>query len=118
MATTTTVDPACGMTVNPETAAARREVDGVTYYFCSSRCAATFDADPARHTAPSAKQDPHRGARHHAQRRTRRFAAVICDIDGVVTNTAGLHAAAAAKCGWHEGIHLGGAETMTTTSDH
>jgi hypothetical protein len=46
------------------------------------------------------------------------FAAVIFDMDGVVTNTAGLHAAAAAKCGWHEGIHLGGAGTMTTTSDH
>jgi P-type Cu+ transporter len=56
MATTTTVDPVCGMTVNPETAAASREVDGVTYYFCSSHCAATFDADPARHTAASAKQ--------------------------------------------------------------
>jgi hypothetical protein len=43
---------------------------------------------------------------------------VIVDIDGVVTNTASLHAAAAAKCGWHQGIHLGGAGTMTTTSDH
>ena len=56
MASTTTVDPVCGMTVNPETAAASREVDGVTYYFCSSHCAATFDADTARHTAASAKQ--------------------------------------------------------------
>ena len=46
------------------------------------------------------------------------FAAVICDIDGAVTDTAGLDAAAAAKCGWHEGIHLRGAGTMTTTSDH
>jgi P-type Cu+ transporter len=56
MATTTTVDPVCGMTVNPETAAASREVDGVTYYFCSAHCAATFDADPARYTTASAKQ--------------------------------------------------------------
>src|SRR4029453_10523610 len=55
MATPTTVDPVCGMTVNPETAAASREVDGVTYYFCSAHCAATFAADPARHTAASAK---------------------------------------------------------------
>lgn len=44
------------MTVNPETAAASREVDAVTYYFCSSHCAAGFDADTARHTAASAKQ--------------------------------------------------------------
>jgi hypothetical protein len=38
------------------------------------------------------------------------FAAVIFDMDAVVTDTAGLHAAPA-KCGWHEGIHLGGAGT-------
>jgi P-type Cu+ transporter len=56
MAPTTTVDPICGMTVNPETAAASREVDGVTYYFCSTHCATTFDADPARYTTASAKQ--------------------------------------------------------------
>jgi Cu+-exporting ATPase len=56
MATTSTVDPMCGMTVNPETAAASREVDGVTYYFCSAHCATTFDADPARYTTASAKQ--------------------------------------------------------------
>jgi P-type Cu+ transporter len=56
MATTTTVDPVCGMTVNPETAAASREVDGVTYHFCSTHCAATFDADPTRYTTASAKQ--------------------------------------------------------------
>jgi P-type Cu+ transporter len=56
MAPTTTVDPICNMTVNPETAAASREVDGVTYYFCSAYCATTFDADPARYTTASAKQ--------------------------------------------------------------
>ena len=56
MATATNIDPVCGMTVSPETAAASREVDGVTYYFCSPHCAATFDADPARYTTASAKQ--------------------------------------------------------------
>jgi Cu+-exporting ATPase len=56
MPTTTTIDPVCGMTVNPETAAASREVDGVTYYFRSAHCAATFDADSARYTTASAKQ--------------------------------------------------------------
>jgi P-type Cu+ transporter len=56
MATTTVVDPVCGMTINPETAAASREVEGVTYYFCSTHCAASFDADPARYTTTSAKQ--------------------------------------------------------------
>jgi Cu+-exporting ATPase len=56
MATTTTVDPVCGMTVNPETSAASREIDGVSYYFCSTHCATTFDADPARYTTTSAKK--------------------------------------------------------------
>ncbi len=56
MATTTVVDPVCRMTINPETAAASREVEGVTYYFCSTHCAATFDADPARYTTTSTKQ--------------------------------------------------------------
>ncbi|HEX6760176.1 MAG TPA: YHS domain-containing protein, partial [Propionibacteriaceae bacterium] len=56
MATTTVVDPVCGMTINPDSAAASREVEGVTYYFCLAHCAATFDADPARYTITSAKQ--------------------------------------------------------------
>ena len=41
--------PVCGMDVDPKTAAASREHRGVTYYFCSAGCAATFDKDPAKH---------------------------------------------------------------------
>jgi Cu+-exporting ATPase len=48
------IDPVCGMTVEPDTAAATREVDGATYYFCSTHCAATFDADPSRYTSAAA----------------------------------------------------------------
>jgi P-type Cu+ transporter len=40
-------DPVCGMTVDPSSAAATREVDGKRYYFCSTHCAATFDKNPA-----------------------------------------------------------------------
>ncbi|MBU4337245.1 MAG: heavy metal translocating P-type ATPase [Actinobacteria bacterium] len=47
--TATFVDPVCGMSVDPKTAAASREHDGATFYFCSSGCAATFDADPHRY---------------------------------------------------------------------
>jgi Cu+-exporting ATPase len=47
-------DPVCGMTVAPDTAAASRHVDGATYYFCSTHCAATFDADPDRYTSAAA----------------------------------------------------------------
>jgi Cu+-exporting ATPase len=45
------IDPVCGMTVTPANAAASREVDGTTYYFCSTGCASTFDADPHRYTS-------------------------------------------------------------------
>lgn len=47
---TDAVDPVCGMSVSPATAAQSREVAGVTYYFCSAHCANTFDADPDRYT--------------------------------------------------------------------
>ncbi len=50
------IDPICGMTVAPDTAAASREVQGSTYYFCSTHCAATFDADPDRYTSAAAEQ--------------------------------------------------------------
>jgi P-type Cu+ transporter len=42
-----TVDPMCGMTVDPATAAARRETDTGTVYFCSTHCAADFDTELA-----------------------------------------------------------------------
>jgi P-type Cu+ transporter len=45
------VDPVCGMTITTAAAAATRRVGDTTYYFCSTGCAATFDADPGRYTA-------------------------------------------------------------------
>jgi Cu+-exporting ATPase len=48
------IDPVCGMTVTPDSAAASREAGGTTYYFCSTHCAATFDADPDRYTSAAA----------------------------------------------------------------
>jgi len=41
------VDPVCGMSVDSERAAARREHQGKTHYFCAPGCAARFDEDPA-----------------------------------------------------------------------
>ena len=43
------VDPVCGMTIDPATAAASRDHDGTTIYFCSTGCANTFDSDPHRY---------------------------------------------------------------------
>lgn len=39
-------DPVCGMEIDSAAAAAKRNIDGSDYYFCSDHCAATFDADP------------------------------------------------------------------------
>ncbi len=41
------VDPVCGMTVDPATAAGTSEREGVRYYFCSPGCKAKFDAGGA-----------------------------------------------------------------------
>jgi YHS domain-containing protein/uncharacterized membrane protein YraQ (UPF0718 family) len=40
----TVVDPICGMTVDPATAAAHRRIDGQDYWFCGLECAERFDA--------------------------------------------------------------------------
>ncbi len=40
-------DPVCSMSVDPATAAATREYDGVTYYFCNPGCADKFAQNPA-----------------------------------------------------------------------
>ena len=50
------LDPVCGMTVQPATAAVSHQHEGKTYYFCSQGCLEKFRADPARYltatTAP------------------------------------------------------------------
>jgi len=45
------VDPACGMSVDPSSAAAHRTFDGIDYWFCGAGCAEAFDADPNTYTA-------------------------------------------------------------------
>jgi Cu+-exporting ATPase len=44
-----TIDPVCGMTVDPARAAAQVEHAGTTYFFCSKGCAAKFTADPNKY---------------------------------------------------------------------
>lgn len=43
------VDPVCGMSVDPSTAAASVEYEGNTYYFCSQQCADTFNSEPTKY---------------------------------------------------------------------
>ncbi len=44
-------DPVCGMSVDPDTAEHSLVLDGRAHYFCSARCKAKFEADPARYLA-------------------------------------------------------------------
>lgn len=56
-----TVDPVCGMKVQPGSAAASRTVGGQTFQLCSAACAAKFDGDPNRYANPAKGPAPH----HH-----------------------------------------------------
>ena len=45
-------DPVCHMQVMPETAAARYDYNGKTYYFCNPRCLERFKANPEHFLVP------------------------------------------------------------------
>ena len=45
-ASATETDPICGMKVDPAHAAASRDYNGKTYYFCGPGCAKAFDVAP------------------------------------------------------------------------
>ena len=42
-------DPVCGMTVNPQNAAASINYKGQTYYFCSALCKTMFEREPEKY---------------------------------------------------------------------
>jgi P-type Cu+ transporter len=51
-----TLDPVCGMTVDPEHARAAglvTEHDGTTYFFCGRGCLLEFGDDPERYLDPN-----------------------------------------------------------------
>jgi P-type Cu+ transporter len=50
------IDPVCGMTVNPSTAAGSVEYDGKTYYFCSQHCVEKFREHPQHFLKKSSEQ--------------------------------------------------------------
>ncbi len=52
------VDPVCGMTVDPATAAGSHLHDGTTYYFCSPGCLTKFRDDPVHYLTPPAERIP------------------------------------------------------------
>ena len=47
----TVKDPVCGMDVTYESAQARSQYEGQTYYFCSLDCKEAFDQNPEKYMA-------------------------------------------------------------------
>ncbi len=45
-------DVVCGMDVDPESAPAKSEHEGTTYFFCAPGCKTDFEADPAKYLSP------------------------------------------------------------------
>ena len=61
------IDPVCGMSIDPRDAAATRVLDGgITVAFCSTRCAATFDA--STHPTGSTAADTRAPSSHREER--------------------------------------------------
>jgi Cu+-exporting ATPase len=48
----TAIDPVCGMTVQPATAAGSYEYQGKTYHFCATSCLTKFRNDPIHYLTP------------------------------------------------------------------
>ena len=52
------IDPVCGMTVQPATAAGSYEYQGKTYYFCTTSCLTKFRAEPIHYLTPPEPRTP------------------------------------------------------------
>lgn len=63
------IDPVCGMTVNPESAAGSVEHQGTTYYFCSTHCVHKFQKAPGEFLDAG---EPLNGDQHEHDRRDRK----------------------------------------------
>ena len=55
---TKTIDPVCGMTVDPATTAHHAAHAGNDYHFCSAGCRTKFIADPARYLSDAPRAEP------------------------------------------------------------
>ena len=55
----TLLDPVCHMEVNYQTAQARSEYEGQTYYFCSLGCKKSFDKEPEKYLGKADEHEHH-----------------------------------------------------------
>jgi len=59
----TTLDPVCGMRVDPAASRAQRDWNGRRFHFCCAGCATKFDSDPAGYAAGTPRLPPAPGPR-------------------------------------------------------
>jgi len=58
------LDPVCKMEMSPAGAAAQSDYEGQTFYFCSTECKRTFDANPQQYIDET---DRAQGRAHRAE---------------------------------------------------
>ncbi len=56
--TATAIDPVCGMTVDPASAAGSFAFEGTTYHFCATHCLNKFQADPRKYLSAEKTASP------------------------------------------------------------
>jgi YHS domain-containing protein/positive regulator of sigma E activity len=62
-ATVGTVDPVCGMQVDPARAAGKIDYEGKTYFFCNASCLEAFIREPSRYLVAESKAQRCKGTR-------------------------------------------------------
>ncbi len=76
------IDPVCGMTVQPATAAGSYQYQGKTYHFCATNCLTKFRTDPSYYLTP-----PEQRAPRVVQAPTGGVVEYICPMDPEILET-------------------------------
>ncbi len=58
-----TIDPVCGMEVDPARAAGKIDYEGKTYFFCNASCLETFIREPSRYLVAESKAQRCKGTK-------------------------------------------------------
>ncbi len=59
------MDPVCGMMVEPETAYSKVEHEEYVIYFCSRKCEEEFKKNPKEYLSKIEKEEPMKHEHHH-----------------------------------------------------
>ncbi len=87
------IDPVCGMTIDPETAAARLEIGGKTVFFCSVACRDAFKAGANKDKAERAGEGGHPDEMVVEKQESAETdeSCLVCEIPPLVEYTCPMH---------------------------